>query len=68
MSGYTNLVTHVTKQHAADYVAFCAEYENKSTRSLTTASSTKTFYFISKAVQLHGWIDLILGALLTLGT
>ncbi len=54
-SGYTNLVTHVTKQQTMS--AFCAEHENKSTRLHTTASSTKTFYFTSKAVQLHDGLN-----------
>ena len=57
--GYTNLVSHVEKQHPTDLQTLLSDagYAENS-------SASESLFFNSKTVQMHGWLDLVLNGLL----
>lgn len=59
-SGYTNLVSHVEKQHANDLHNLLSD----TTFNETPSSASESLFLNSKTVQIHGWMDLVVHGLL----
>lgn len=63
-SGYSNLETHVSRQHSSEFHSFFDDAVSSAASASNSASSfVPTIFYKQKTVHIHRWMSFIVDAL-----